>query len=93
MKKSLIIIGVCLVLFGLLWHFIPLFQVGTIFLLDEICNRFNEPPPLGSPTPQWRLEGACNWLPVAVMGSYVSTSGGIVLIISGFIVRRKKQKV
>ncbi len=98
MKNSLIIAGIIVILFGLLWHFIPLFQVGTIFELNDICElkkEMNIPssPAAGTATPQWMSDGACMWLPFAVLVSFASTSGGIVLIIGGFIVRKKKQKV
>jgi len=91
LKKSLIIIGLCLLVFGFSWHFVKIFDTGSIFLLDDICNFIREPPPLGTPPPVWMIEGACNWLPIAVLGSYASTSGGIVLIIGGFIIRKKKE--
>jgi len=94
LKNSLIIIGVCLFVFGLSWHFIIIFQVGTIFLLNDICDlrKIMEAPPLGTATPRWIMEGACNWLPTAVLTSSASTSAGIVLTIGGFILLKKKQK-
>ncbi len=84
MKKSLIIIGACLVVFGLSWHFIQIFQTGTIFLLNEICESHVvvTNPAAGRSEPQWMLDGACMWLPFAVTGSYASIGVGVVLIIT-----------
>lgn len=95
MKNSVSIAGIIVILFGLSWHFIPLFGTGTIFLLNEVCESqvVVTNPVAGSSTPQWMLDGACMWLPFAVLVSFASISGGVVLIIGGFIVRKKKQKV